>query len=81
MTKAINHKLEFAKKDKGKREKIIEKRKTEGMVAKYWKTKGKISLFSKKEKNYESNIKDKINLDKANDRYPLLVWEIMGKKL
>lgn len=33
------------------------------MVAKYWKVKRKISLFSKEEKNYENNIEDKTDLD------------------
>lgn len=37
------------------------------MVIKYQKIREKISLFSKKKKNYKSNIKDKINLNQANN--------------
>lgn len=35
------------------------------------KTKEKISLSIKKKEDYESDIRNKRNLDQANDKYPL----------
>lgn len=49
------------------------------MTAKRSKTRGGISLFSGKKKNYESDIKDNTDLDKADDKYPLQLWEKMGE--
>lgn len=50
---------------------MIEKLKTKAIAAKHQETRREISLFSKKEKNYKSNTKNKINLHQANDKYSL----------
>ena len=41
------------------------------IAAKCQKAKRRISLFSKKKGDYKSDTKDKIDLDQANDKYPL----------
>lgn len=41
------------------------------MIAKRHRNKRGISFFSKKEENYENNIRDDINPDQANNKYPL----------
>lgn len=42
---------------------------------------GGIILSSEEKGNYESNIRNEIDLDQANDRYLLHLWETMGGKL
>lgn len=44
---------------------MMENRKVEAMVAKQRRTRRGISLFSKKKKNDESDIEDRIDLDQA----------------
>ena len=56
LTRAINDKLEAARKEKWKKKKMIERRKTEAMATKRRRARGKIGLFSKKED--ESDTKD-----------------------
>ena len=41
------------------------------MIIKRHRDRGGISLSSKKERNYENNIGDDIDLDQANDKYLL----------
>lgn len=50
---------------------MIEKQKAKAMTSKQFRAKREISLFSKKNENYESDIGDKTNLDQANDEYSL----------
>ena len=71
MIKAINHKLEIAKKEKRKK-KIIEKEKTETIVAKRHKNRREISLSSEKGENYDSDTTNDINLDQAKSKYWIL---------
>lgn len=66
LIRVINYKLEVAKNKKFKIEKIVEKEKTKALTAKHHKNRGRISLFSKEKKNYESDIRDNMNLDQAN---------------
>lgn len=61
-TKAINQRLVVAKKERQKREKMIEKEKTKAIAGKRWRIRIRISLFSEEKRNYESDIKDKIDL-------------------
>lgn len=60
-TKVTNNRLEIARKERQKREKMIKRRKTEAMVVKRDKARGGISLFNKNED--ESDIVDNIDLD------------------
>ena len=62
-TKAINHRLEVAKKEQRNREKLMERQKTEAMAAKCRRDGEKISLSNRKEENYESDNKDDIDQD------------------
>lgn len=43
------------------------------MTAKYYRITKEISLSSIEKKNYKSDIKDNINSDKANNKYPLQI--------
>ena len=63
LTKATNQKLEVVRKERKKREKMIEKRKIEAMATKCQKVRGRISLSNKKKKNYENDTKDETDLD------------------
>lgn len=55
---------------------MMEKQKIETMVVKYQKSKERISLSSKEEKNYESNTKDKTDQNQDNNNEnPLELWE------
>ena len=71
LIKVTNHRLEDAKQEQQKREKIVKRRKAKASAAKRLKARGRISLSSAKEGNYESNTKDDTDLDSANDKYPL----------
>ena len=73
---ATNKRFEVAKEKKQKREEIIEKRKIKIMMAKHWRAKSKISLPFKEKENYESNTRDKMNSDQAdNDKNWYQFWE------
>lgn len=50
---------------------MVERLKTEAIAAKRHRNQRRISLFNKKEENYENDIRDDTNLDQANDKYPL----------
>lgn len=41
------------------------------MTAKYYRNRGKMSLFEKEKKKYQNNIKDNMDSNKANDKYLL----------
>lgn len=43
------------------------------MTTKWQKDKGRISLSSEEERNYESNTRNDLDPDQANDKYPLQV--------
>ena len=70
-TRASNHKLEFVKKKRRKREKMVERRKTEAIATKRYRDRGGISLSNEEERNYESNTRDDTDPDQANNKYPL----------
>lgn len=72
LIKIINYRLEKAKKEKQKREKIIEKRKIEAMAAKYCRARVRISSSSADKENYESDTKDNTDLGKAANNKNLL---------
>lgn len=67
-TRVTNYRLKIANKKKQKRQEIVKKRKTEVITTKCQRVKKEISLFSKKRKNY---IADKMDLNQANDKYPV----------
>lgn len=69
--KTINYRLEVVKKERQKREEIIEKQKTKVIATKYQKTRGVISLSSKERENDKSDTRDKTNLDYDNNKYLL----------
>ena len=50
------------------------------MAAKCQKTKEEISLSSKKKESYKSDTRDEIDLDQANDQYPLQLQEAKERK-
>lgn len=49
----------------------MERRKIEAMAAKCQKTRKRISLSNKEKESYESDTKDEIDPNQANDEYPL----------
>ena len=67
LTKAINHKLEIASKERQKKEEIVERQKIKAMAAKRQKARGGISLSSKEKKSYKNDTGDKIDPDQANN--------------
>lgn len=51
---------------------MVERRKTEAIATKRQRVRGEISLSSKKEKNYESNTSNEMDLDQVGkEKYPL----------
>lgn len=66
-----NHRLEDARKEKQKREEIVERWKAKAMATKCRRTRGGISSSSTEEGNYESDTKDDTDPDKANNKYSL----------
>lgn len=71
LIKVTNHRLENVTREKEKSEIIVKKRKAESVAAKRYKIGREIDLSSAKKSKYESNTKDNINSDKANDKYLL----------
>ena len=69
--RAINDRLKAAKGKRRKKEEMMERRKTEAMAVKRRRTRGRISLSSKKED--ENNTGDNTDPDQANDKYLLLL--------
>lgn len=63
LIRVINHKLEFIKEMRYTSNKMMERWKSKVMTAKYQKARGEISLFSEKEEDQKSNIRDETNLD------------------
>ena len=49
---------------------MVERQKTKAMAAKYHKNRRGISLSSRKEENYKSDIKHNINAEQVKDKYP-----------
>lgn len=68
LIRVINHKLEVVKEKEQKIEEIIKKWKTKVIAIKRQKVRKRISFSSEKEKNYESDIRDKTNPNQANDK-------------
>ena len=81
LTRANNYRLEVVKKERWKKEEIIEKLKTKIMAAKCQRAKGRIRLSNKEKGNYKNNTRDKIDLDQANYKYLLKFEKGIGKKL
>lgn len=52
---------------------MVKEQKTDTIAIKYQRTQGGNSLSIKEEKNYESNTRDKTNLDQINNKYLLLL--------
>lgn len=78
-TKATNLKLEVAKEEMQKKEKMVKKRKAEEtMTVKQRKARGRISLSSEKKRNYKGETKDKTDLNQVNDEYSLQLWKAIG---
>lgn len=50
---------------------MVKKRKIKIISTKQYRAKREISLFSEKEKNYESDIRDKTNPDQVDSKYLL----------
>lgn len=48
---------------------MVKRQKTKAIIAKRYKNKRRISLFSREKKNYESKTIDDTNLDQANNKY------------
>ena len=71
LIKTTNYRLKVAREERRKKEKIVERRKTKAIIAKCQRAKGGISLSSEEKESYESDSKDEIDLDQANDKYPL----------
>ena len=71
LTKSINYKLEIANKERQKKEEMVERQKIEAMTAKRQRIRGEISFFSEQKEDYESDTRDKIDPDQANDKYLL----------
>ncbi len=71
-TRVTNQRLEIAREARQKREEILERRKTEAMVAKCQRARGGISLSSKEKEIYESDTEDETDPDQANDDENLL---------
>ncbi len=61
--RATNQRLEVAREERRKKEKMIERRKTKAMAAKYQRARRGISSLSEEEKNYESDIGDEMDPD------------------
>lgn len=71
LIRATNHRLEDAIKKKQKREKIVKKQKAKALVAKCCRTRKGINWSNTKKENYESDTKDDMDIDQANDKYSL----------
>ncbi len=72
LTRVTNQRLEVAREERRKRQEIVKRRKTEAMVAERQRARGRISLSSEEEENYESDIGDETDLDQVdNDENPL----------
>ena len=69
--KTINHRLEVAKKEQGKREKMVKKRKTKTMTVKCHRNRRRNSLSSREKGNYQCEIGDNTNSDQVDNKYPL----------
>ena len=61
LTRAFNERLKVTKKKRQKKEKTMEKWKTEAMAVRRQRAKRAISLFREKQENYESDTKDKMD--------------------
>ena len=67
LIKSINKRLEVAKEEGQKIKKMVERQKTKAMTAKFQIARRRNSLSSKEKENYESDTRDKIDLNKASD--------------
>ena len=50
---------------------MVERQKTEAIIAKCHKNRGRICLFSREEQNHESDTRDKTDPDQPKDKYIL----------
>lgn len=63
LIRITNHRLKNRRKEKQKKEIIVEKRKVKALAAKYCWARRKISLSSAKKRNYKSDTKDNTDPD------------------
>lgn len=76
MTNVTNQRFEVAIKEKQKRGKIIKRWKTETIATKHQKVRERISLSIEEKENYESNTRDKTDLNQTGNKKNLLqFWE------
>ena len=68
-TRATTDRLEAAKKERRKREEMMERQKVEAMATKRRKAKGRMILSN--EKKDKNNTGDNTDPDQDNDKYPL----------
>ena len=83
-TRATNDRLKVAKEKRRKREVMMERRKAEFIAAKRRRTREGISLSNKEEDGNDTEDDtdpDRADLDQANDKYPVELWEGMRWKL
>ena len=72
LTRTTNQKLEVARKEKEKREEMVERQKIVAMAIKCPKARGEIILFSEEKKNYRSESGDRKNSNQfGNNKNPL----------
>ena len=67
LIRAINYRLEVAREEQQKKKEMMERQKTETMAARRQRARGKISLSSKEEENYESDTGDETDSDQAGN--------------
>ncbi len=67
LTRATNQRLEVAREERQKREKMVERRKIKAMAAKQRRASGGISLSSEEGENYESDTRDETDPDQVDD--------------
>ena len=73
LTRATNDRLKVAREERQKKKEMIEMRKVKAISTKWNRAIGEISLSSEKED--ESDTKDNIDPDQANDKYLVKLWE------
>ena len=76
LIRATNEKLEVTRKERQKREEMVEKRKTKAMATRCQWARREISLSREEEENYESDTGDETDLDQpGNNKNLLQLWE------
>lgn len=71
LIRATNYRLKIGKEVWQKKEEMVEKQKIKAIATKQQRAKEEISLSNKEKGNYKSNIRNKTDLDQADDEYSL----------